>query len=165
MQLSVWIVARFSYGKKGAGMEIKDLVGAVVAHKIFGQGIVEDAHDNYLEDLLVRSNAIDIIVIDSVDALVLKAEIDGDMGDVHMGLQARLMSQAMRKLTPVVSRSKCIVIFINQLREKNASEGYIREISSQADLEELIERMPYIRTIQAAIPGTQGKLFLGILLP
>ena len=71
-----------------------------------------------IAETLVRSNAIDIIVIDSVAALVPKAEIDGDMGDVHMGLQARLMSQAMRKLTPVVSRSKCIVIFINQLREK-----------------------------------------------
>ena len=71
-----------------------------------------------IAETLVRSNAIDIIVIDSVAALVPKAEIDGDMGDVHMGLQARLMSQAMRKLTPVVSKSKCIVIFINQLREK-----------------------------------------------
>ncbi len=71
-----------------------------------------------IAELLVRSGAIDILVIDSVAALVPKAEIDGDMGDVHMGLQARLMSQAMRKLTPVVSRSKCIVIFINQLREK-----------------------------------------------
>ena len=71
-----------------------------------------------ITETLVRSNAIDIIVIDSVAALVPKAEIDGDMGDVHMGLQARLMSQALRKLTPVVSKSKCIVIFINQLREK-----------------------------------------------
>lgn len=71
-----------------------------------------------IAEMLVRSGAIDIIVIDSVAALVPKAEIDGDMGDVHMGLQARLMSQALRKLTPVVSKSKCIVIFINQLREK-----------------------------------------------
>lgn len=68
--------------------------------------------------MLVRSGAIDIIVIDSVAALVPKAEIDGEMGDSHIGLQARLMSQAMRKLTPVVSKSRCIVIFINQLREK-----------------------------------------------
>ena len=67
---------------------------------------------------MVRSGAIEIIVIDSVAALVPKAEIDGEMGDVHMGLHARLMSQALRKLTPVVSKSKCIVIFINQLREK-----------------------------------------------
>lgn len=71
-----------------------------------------------IAELMVRSGAIDIVVIDSVAALVPKAEIDGEMGDVHMGLQARLMSQAMRKLTPVVSKSKCIVIFINQLREK-----------------------------------------------
>ena len=71
-----------------------------------------------IAETLVRSNAIDIIVIDSVAALVPKAEIDGEMGDAHIGLQARLMSQALRKLTPVVSKSKCIVIFINQLREK-----------------------------------------------
>lgn len=71
-----------------------------------------------IAETLVRSGAIDIIVIDSVAALVPKAEIDGEMGDVHMGLQARLMSQALRKLTPIVSKSKCIVIFINQLREK-----------------------------------------------
>lgn len=71
-----------------------------------------------ITEMLVRSGAIDIIVIDSVAALVPKAEIEGEMGDVHMGLQARLMSQALRKLTPAVSKSKCIVIFINQLREK-----------------------------------------------
>lgn len=71
-----------------------------------------------IAEVLVRSGAVDIIVIDSVAALVPKAEIDGDMGDAHIGLQARLMSQALRKLTPVVSKSKCIVIFINQLREK-----------------------------------------------
>lgn len=79
-----------------------------------------DSGDQGLEiaETLVRSNAVDIIVIDSVAALVPRQEIEGDMGDVHMGLQARLMSQALRKLTPVVSKSKCIVIFINQLREK-----------------------------------------------
>lgn len=71
-----------------------------------------------IAEMLVRSGAIEIIVIDSVAALVPKAEIDGDMGDSHIGLQARLMSQALRKLTPVVSKSRCIVIFINQLREK-----------------------------------------------
>ena len=59
-----------------------------------------------------------LVIVDSVAALVPKAEIDGDMGDSHVGLQARLMSQALRKLTPVVSKSNCIVIFINQLREK-----------------------------------------------
>lgn len=67
---------------------------------------------------LVRSNAVDIIVIDSVAALVPKAEIEGEMGDSHMGLQARLMSQALRKLTAIVSRSKTTIIFINQIREK-----------------------------------------------
>ena len=67
---------------------------------------------------MVRSGAIDIIVVDSVAALVPKAEIDGDMGDSHVGLQARLMSQALRKLTAVISKSNCTVIFINQLREK-----------------------------------------------
>lgn len=71
-----------------------------------------------IAETMVRSGAVDIVVIDSVAALVPKAEIDGDMGDSHIGLQARLMSQALRKLTPVVSKSKCIVIFINQLREK-----------------------------------------------
>jgi recombination protein RecA len=71
-----------------------------------------------IAELMVRSGAIEIVVIDSVAALVPKAEIDGEMGDSHIGLQARLMSQALRKLTPVVSKSKCIVIFINQLREK-----------------------------------------------
>ena len=71
-----------------------------------------------IAEMLVRSGAIDIIIIDSVAALVPKAEIDGEMGDSHIGLQARLMSQALRKLTPVVSKSRCIVVFINQLREK-----------------------------------------------
>lgn len=69
-------------------------------------------------DTLVRSNAVDIVVIDSVAALVPKAEIEGDMGDSHMGLQARLMSQALRKLTGVISKSKTVVIFINQTRMK-----------------------------------------------
>ena len=67
---------------------------------------------------MVRSGAVDIVIVDSVAALVPKAEIDGDMGDTHVGLQARLMSQALRKLTAVISKSNCIVIFINQLREK-----------------------------------------------
>ncbi len=71
-----------------------------------------------ITETMVRSGAIDIIVVDSVAALVPKAEIDGDMGDSHVGLQARLMSQALRKLTAVISKSNCTVIFINQLREK-----------------------------------------------
>ena len=69
-------------------------------------------------EVLVRSGAVDVVVIDSVAALVPKAEIDGEMGDSHVGLQARLMSQAMRKLTAAISRSNTCVIFINQLREK-----------------------------------------------
>lgn len=71
-----------------------------------------------ITETMVRSGAVDIIIVDSVAALVPKAEIDGDMGDSHVGLQARLMSQALRKLTAVISKSNCTVIFINQLREK-----------------------------------------------
>ncbi len=79
-----------------------------------------DSGEQALEitETMVRSGAIDIVVVDSVAALVPKAEIDGDMGDSHVGLQARLMSQALRKLTAVISKSNCSVIFINQLREK-----------------------------------------------
>jgi len=79
-----------------------------------------DSGDQALEiaETMVRSGAMDIIVIDSVAALVPKQEIEGDMGDSHVGLQARLMSQALRKLTPVISKSNCVVVFINQLREK-----------------------------------------------
>lgn len=71
-----------------------------------------------ITETMVRSGALDIVVVDSVAALVPKAEIDGDMGDSHVGLQARLMSQALRKLTAVISKSNCTVVFINQLREK-----------------------------------------------
>ncbi|MCI6174567.1 MAG: recombinase RecA, partial [Clostridiales bacterium] len=79
-----------------------------------------DSGEQALEiaETMVRSGAVDIIVVDSVAALTPQAEIDGDMGDSHVGLQARLMSQALRKLTSAVSKTKCIVIFINQLREK-----------------------------------------------
>ena len=79
-----------------------------------------DSGEQALEILetLVRSNAVDIVVIDSVAALMPQAEIEGDMGDAHMGLQARLMSQALRKLTGIISRTKCTVIFVNQLRMK-----------------------------------------------
>lgn len=79
-----------------------------------------DSGEQALEitETMVRSGAIDIVVVDSVAALVPKAEIDGDMGDAHVGLQARLMSQALRKLTAVISKSNCSVVFINQLREK-----------------------------------------------
>ncbi|HNV86691.1 MAG TPA: recombinase RecA [Candidatus Omnitrophota bacterium] len=71
-----------------------------------------------IAEMLVRSNSVDVVVIDSVAALVPKAEIEGDMGDSHMGLQARLMSQALRKLTAIINRSKTCVIFINQIRDK-----------------------------------------------
>lgn len=71
-----------------------------------------------ITETMVRSGAVDIVIVDSVAALVPKAEIDGDMGDSHVGLQARLMSQALRKLTAVISKTNCVVIFINQLREK-----------------------------------------------
>jgi len=79
-----------------------------------------DSGEQALEivELLVRSNAVDIIVIDSVAALIPRAEIEGEMGDAPMGMQARLMSQAMRKLTGVIARSNCLVVFINQIREK-----------------------------------------------
>ena len=79
-----------------------------------------DAGEQALEiaEMLVRSNAVDVVVVDSVAALVTKAELEGDMGDTHVGLQARLMSQALRKLTSAISRSKCVMIFINQMREK-----------------------------------------------
>jgi recombination protein RecA len=79
-----------------------------------------DSGEQALEvvETLVRSNAVDLIVVDSVAALVPQAEIEGDMGDAHMGLQARLMSQALRKLTGVISKTKCTVIFVNQLRMK-----------------------------------------------
>jgi len=72
-----------------------------------------------ITESLVRSNAVDVVVIDSVAALVPKAEIEGNMGDSYMGLQARLMSQALRKLTAIISKSRTTVIFVNQIREKN----------------------------------------------
>jgi recombination protein RecA len=97
-----------SYAKK-LGVDIENLI---VAQPDTGEQALEIA------EALVRSGAIDIIVIDSVAALVPKAEIDGEMGDAHVGLQARLMSQALRKLAGVVSKSKTTAVFINQLREK-----------------------------------------------
>ena len=97
-----------AYAKK-LGVNLDDLL---ISQPDTGEQALEIA------EMLVRSNAIDVIVIDSVAALVPKAEIEGDMGASHMGLQARLMSQALRKLTGVISKSKCTIIFINQLREK-----------------------------------------------
>lgn len=89
-----------------------DIVELLVSQPDTGEQALE------ICEMLVRSNAIDIVVVDSVAALVPKAEIQGDMGDSHVGLQARLMSQALRKLTGAINRSNCAVVFINQLREK-----------------------------------------------
>ncbi len=97
-----------SYARK-LGVDTENLL---IAQPSSGEEALE------ITEVLVRSNAIDIIVVDSVAALTSKAEIDGDMGDATVGMQARLMSQAMRKLTPVVSKSRCVCIFINQIREK-----------------------------------------------
>lgn len=97
-----------SYASK-LGVNIEDLI---VSQPDTGEQALE------ITEALVRSNAIDVIVIDSVAALVPRAEIEGEMGDSHMGLHARLMSQALRKLTSSISKSGCVVIFINQLREK-----------------------------------------------
>ena len=94
---------------KHLGVDIENLI---VSQPDTGEQALEIA------EALVRSGALDVIVIDSVAALVPKAEIDGDMGDAHVGLQARLMSQALRKLAGAINKSKCVIIFINQLREK-----------------------------------------------
>lgn len=94
---------------KNIGVEIDELY---ISQPDNGEQALE------ITETMVRSGAVDIVIVDSVAALVPKAEIDGDMGDSHVGLQARLMSQALRKLTAVISKSNCIVIFINQLREK-----------------------------------------------
>ncbi len=94
---------------KALGVDIDSLL---VSQPDMGEQALEIA------EALVRSNAIDVIVIDSVAAMVPRAEIEGEMGDSHVGLQARLMSQALRKLTGVISKSNCVAIFINQLREK-----------------------------------------------
>ena len=96
------------YAKK-LGVNVDDLL---VSQPDTGEQALE------IVDILVRSGAVDLVVVDSVAALVPKAEIEGDMGDSHMGLQARLMSQALRKLAGSINRSRCAVVFINQLREK-----------------------------------------------
>jgi recombination protein RecA len=97
-----------SYARK-LGVKTDELL---ISQPDYGEQALEIA------DMLVRSNAVDIIVVDSVAALVPKAEIEGDMGDSHVGLQARLMSQALRKLTGTVARSQCLLMFINQIRMK-----------------------------------------------
>jgi len=118
--------------------------------------------------MLVRSGAVDIVVVDSVAALTPKAEIEGEMGDSHMGLQARLMSQALRKLTSSISKSKCIVIFINQIRMKigvmfgnpetttggNALKFYasirldVRKISAVKDKEEMTGSRTRVKVVK-----------------
>jgi recombination protein RecA len=95
------------YAQK-VGININDLI---ISQPDFGEQALDIA------EMLIRSAAVDVIVIDSVAALVPKAELEGDMGDAHMGLQARLMSQALRKLTPIVHKSKTVLIFINQIRQ------------------------------------------------
>ncbi|OJW47956.1 MAG: recombinase RecA [Alphaproteobacteria bacterium 41-28] len=129
-----------------------------------------DAGEQALEiaDTLVRSGAIDVIVIDSVAALVPKAELEGEMGDSHMGLQARLMSQALRKLTGSISKTNCMVIFINQIRQKigimfgnpetttggNALKFYasvrldIRRIGSLKDREEVVGNQTRVKVVK-----------------
>ena len=97
---------------KKLGVDIDNLI---VSQPDTGEQALE------ITESLVRSGALDVVVVDSVAALVPKAEIDGDMGDSHMGLQARLMSQALRKLAGAINKSKTVLIFINQLREKNRS--------------------------------------------
>jgi recombination protein RecA len=97
-----------SYAKK-LGVNIDELL---ISQPDTGEQALE------ITDTLVRSGALDVLVVDSVAALVPKAELEGEMGDSHMGLQARLMSQALRKLTASISRSRCMVIFINQIRQK-----------------------------------------------
>lgn len=91
------------------GININDLI---ISQPDYGEQALD------IVEMLIRSGAVDLIVVDSVAALVPKAELEGDMGDVHVGLQARLMSQALRKLTPIVHKSKAVLIFINQIRSK-----------------------------------------------
>lgn len=96
-----------SYSGK-LGININDLI---ISQPDYGEQALD------IVEMLIRSNAVDLIVVDSVAALVPKAELEGDMGDQHMGLQARLMSQALRKLTPIVHKSRAVLIFINQIRQ------------------------------------------------
>lgn len=146
------------YAKK-VGVNIDELV---ISQPDNGEQALEIA------DTLVRSGAVDLVVIDSVAALVPKAEIEGEMGDSHMGLQARLMSQALRKLTASISRTNCVVIFINQIRMKigvmfgspetttggNALKFYasvrmdIRRIGSIKDKEEVIGNQTRVKVVK-----------------
>ncbi len=147
-----------SYAKK-LGVNLEDLL---ISQPDTGEQALEIA------DTLVRSGALDVIVIDSVAALVPKAEIEGEMGDSHMGLQARLMSQALRKLTGSVSKTNCMVIFINQIRQKigvmfgnpetttggNALKFYasvrldIRRIGALKDRDEIVGNQTRIKVVK-----------------
>lgn len=147
-----------AYAKK-LGVNINDLV---ISQPDNGEQALE------ILDTLVRSGAFDLLVVDSVAALVPKAEIDGDMGDSHMGLQARLMSQALRKLTASIARSNCVVIFINQIRMKigvmfgnpetttggNALKFYssvrieVRRIGSIKDKEEIVGNETRVKIVK-----------------
>jgi recombination protein RecA len=144
---------------KNLGLNIDDLI---ISQPDTGEQALEIA------DTLVRSGAVDMLVVDSVAALVPKAEIDGEMGDLHMGLQARLMSQALRKLTASTSRTNCTIIFINQIRMKigvmfgspetttggNALKFYasirldIRRIGSIKDKEEIIGNQTRVKVVK-----------------
>lgn len=100
------------------GIKVDDLI---ISQPDYGEQALD------IVEMLVRSGAVDIIIVDSVSALVPKAELEGDMGDSHVGLQARLMSQALRKLTPVVHKSKTVLIFINQIRQNISSFAFAKK--------------------------------------
>lgn len=110
-------IAAFIDAEHALDPQYAKVIGVDIENLIVSQ---PDTGEQALEitEALVRSNAVDIVVVDSVAALTPRAEIEGEMGDAHVGLQARLMSQALRKLTAAISKSKCTVVFINQLREK-----------------------------------------------
>src|SRR6187401_3378942 len=158
------------YAKK-LGVDIDELI---VSQPDTGEQALE------IVDTLVRSNAIDVLVIDSVAALVPRAEIEGEMGDSHVGLQARLMSQSLRKLTGSISRSRCMVIFINQLRMKigvmygnpetttggNALKFYasvrldIRRIGSIKDKETVVGNQTRVKVVKNKVaPPFREALF------
>jgi len=162
-------------GGKCAYVDAEHALDPVYAHNL-GVNVDElilsqpDTGEQALEiaDTLVRSGAIDVLVVDSVAALVPKAEIEGDMGDSHMGLQARLMSQALRKLTATVAKSNCIMIFINQIRMKigvffgnpetttggNALKFYasvrldIRRVGSLKDKDEVVGNQVRVKVVK-----------------
>ncbi len=107
---------------RNLGIKVEDLI---ISQPDYGEQALDIA------EMLIRSNAVDVVVIDSVAALVPKTELEGDMGDTHVGLQARLMSQALRKLTPIVHKSKTALIFINQIRHKIGGMAFMNnEVTS-----------------------------------